>query len=152
MLFQNKKKHTSLIRCKRSRITLLEFLCNKLLLHPEMINIHCSNLFQSSGKPALQESDKRLKNTFGWARIDIITMLVCCVFVASFCFSLLIEALQTLVHIDHLDEMHHPLPVLCIGACGILLNLLCYILIGGFTFNQGVFLHVTNSGDVILCR
>ncbi|EZA54363.1 zinc transporter 1 [Ooceraea biroi] len=99
-----------------------------------------------------KESDKRLKNTFGWARIDIVTMLVCCVFVASFCFSLLIEALQTLVHIDHLDEMHHPLPVLCIGASGILLNVLCYILIGGFTFNQSVFLHVTNSGDVILCR
>lgn len=99
-----------------------------------------------------KESDKRLKNTFGWARIDILTMLVCCVLVASFCFSLLIEALQTLLHIDHLDEMHHPLPVLCIGASGILLNVLCYILIGGFTFNQGVFLHVTSSGDVILCR
>ncbi|XP_071630627.1 uncharacterized protein Znt77c isoform X1 [Temnothorax longispinosus] len=97
-------------------------------------------------------SDRRMKNTFGWARIDIVTMLVCCVFLASFCFSLLMEALQTLVHIDHLDEMHHPLPVLCIGVSGILLNAFCYILIGGFTFNQGIFLHVTKSGDVILCR
>ncbi|XP_012522395.1 zinc transporter 1 isoform X2 [Monomorium pharaonis] len=97
-------------------------------------------------------SDRRMKNTFGWARIDIVTMLVCCVFLASFCFSLLMEALQTLVHIDHLDEMHHPLPVLCIGVSGILLNVFCYILIGGFTFNQGIFLHVTKSGDVILCR
>lgn len=105
-------------------------------------------------EPVLQESwsDRRMKNTFGWARIDIVTMLVCCVFLASFCFSLLMEALQTLVHINHLDEMHHPLPVLCIGASGILLNVLCYILIGGFTFNQGIFLHVTKSGDVILCR
>lgn len=93
-----------------------------------------------------------MKNTFGWARIDIVTMLVCFVFLASFCFSILMEALQTLVHIDHLDEMHHPLPVLCIGASGILLNAVCYILIGGFTFNQGIFLHVTKSGDVILCR
>lgn len=93
-----------------------------------------------------------MKNTFGWARIDIVTMLVCCVFLASFCFSLLVEAMQTLVHIDHLDEMHHPLPVLTIGASGILLNAFCYILIGGYTFNQGIVLHVTMNGDVILRR
>lgn len=97
-------------------------------------------------------SDRRMKNTFGWARIDIVTMLICCVFLASFCFSLLVEALQTLVHIDHLDEMHHPMPVLTIGACGILLNAFCYILIGGYTFNQGLVLHVTMNGDVILRR
>ncbi|CAG5077811.1 Similar to Slc30a1: Zinc transporter 1 (Rattus norvegicus) [Cotesia congregata] len=60
-------------------------------------------------------SDSRMKNTFGWARIDILTMLMCCVLLASFCFSLLVEALQTLIHIDHLDEMHHPVPVMCIG-------------------------------------
>lgn len=34
---------------------------------------------------------------------------------ASFCFSIFVEALQTLVHIDHQDEMHHPISVLCIG-------------------------------------
>ncbi|XP_032668233.1 zinc transporter 1 isoform X2 [Odontomachus brunneus] len=105
-----------------------------------------------STKTKESSSDRRMKNTFGWARIDIVTMLVCFVFLASFCFSILMEALQTLVHIDHLDEMHHPLAVLCIGASGILLNAFCYILIGGFTFNQGIFLHVTKSGDVILRR
>lgn len=111
-----------------------------------------SSVTSLSTKTKESWSDRKMKNTFGWARIDIVTMLVCCVFLASFCFSLLMEALQTLVHIDHLDEMHHPMPVLCIGASGILLNVLCYILIGGFTFNQGVFLHVTEKGDVILCR
>ncbi|XP_011883488.1 PREDICTED: zinc transporter 1 isoform X2 [Vollenhovia emeryi] len=105
-----------------------------------------------STKTKESRSDRRMKNTFGWARIDIVTMLVCCVFLASFCFSLLMEALQTLVHIDHLDEMHHPLPVFCIGVSGILLNAFCYILIGGYTFNQGIFLHITESGDVILRR
>ncbi|XP_076631749.1 zinc transporter 77C [Colletes latitarsis] len=105
-----------------------------------------------STKTKQSRSDRRMKNTFGWARIDILTMLVCCVFLASFCFSLLVEALQTLVHIDHLDEMHHPMPVLAIGASGILLNAFCYILIGGYTFNQGIVLHVTMNGDVILRR
>ncbi|KOC69260.1 Zinc transporter 10 [Habropoda laboriosa] len=105
-----------------------------------------------STKTKQSRSDRRMKNTFGWARIDIVTMLVCCVLLASFCFSLLVEALQTLIHIDHLDEMHHPMPVLTIGACGILLNTFCYILIGGYTFNQGIVLHVTMNGDVILRR
>ncbi|GLV35489.1 Zinc transporter 77C [Carabus blaptoides fortunei] len=91
-----------------------------------------------------------LKNTFGWARIDVIFMLICCVFLASLCFSLIVEALQTLVHINHQDEMHYPIPVMCLGATGILLNGICYLLIGGYTFHQGSFLYVTASGDVVL--
>ncbi|XP_076660993.1 zinc transporter 77C isoform X2 [Halictus rubicundus] len=105
-----------------------------------------------STKTKQSRSDRRMKNTFGWARIDVLTMLVCCVFLASFCFSLLVEALQTLIHIDHLDEMHHPIPVLAIGLSGILLNAFCCILIGGYTFNQGIVLHVTVNGDVMLRR
>lgn len=77
------------------------------------------------------QQERKLRNTFGWARIDIISMLFCCVFLASLCFSILVEALQTLVHIDHFDEMHHPIPVLCVGASGILLNGVCFLLIGG---------------------
>lgn len=79
----------------------------------------------------LSEPTPLLKNTFGWARIDVIMMLICFVFLASLCFSTLVEALQTLVHIDHHDEMHHPIPVLIVGACGLLLNGICYLLIGG---------------------
>lgn len=94
--------------------------------------------------------ERKLKNTFGWTRIDVVTMLICCVFLASLCFSIYVEALQTLVHIDHQDAMHQPVSVLCIGAAGLLLNGLCYLLIGGFTFHQGSFLYVTESGDVVL--
>ncbi|XP_015606086.1 zinc/cadmium resistance protein [Cephus cinctus] len=100
-------------------------------------------------RPTPSKSDRRMKNTFGWARIDIVIILVCCVLHASFCFSLVVEALQTLVHIDHTDAIHHVVPVFCIGAAGILLNVFCYILIGGYTFNQGVFLHVTKHGNVV---
>lgn len=77
------------------------------------------------------EQERKLKNTFGWARIDVISMLICCVFLASLCFSILVEGLQTLVHIDHHDEMHHPIAVLCVGSAGLLLNGICYLLIGG---------------------
>lgn len=85
--------------------------------------------------------ERHLRNTFGWARVDVLVMLIGCVFLASLCFSLLVEALQTLVHISHHDEMHHPIPVMCLGIVGILINILCYLLIGGYTFHQGSFLN-----------
>lgn len=36
------------------------------------------------------------------------------------------------------------------GATGLLLNGVCFLLIGGYTFHQGSFLYVTESGDVVL--
>lgn len=96
------------------------------------------------------QPERELRNTFGWARIDVLVMLIGCVFLASLCFSLLVEALQTLIHISHLDEMHHPIPVLYIGFIGLALNLICYLLIGGYTYHQGSFLHVTEDGNVVL--
>ncbi|XP_014223841.1 uncharacterized protein LOC106650385 isoform X2 [Trichogramma pretiosum] len=97
-------------------------------------------------------SEKRMKNTFGWARIDTVTMLVCCVLLASFCFSILVDSMSVLVHVIHKDAMHYPLTVMSIGAAGVLLNAICYFLIGGYTFNQGIFLHFTSDGNVILKR
>ncbi|GAB0092062.1 zinc transporter 1 [Sergentomyia squamirostris] len=93
-----------------------------------------------------------LRNTFGWTRIDLLTMMIVCIFLASLCFSLLVEALQTLIHIDYADTMHHPILVLIVGATGLVLNGLCYFLIGGYTFHQGSFLHITSSGNVVLDR
>ncbi|CAG9761872.1 unnamed protein product [Ceutorhynchus assimilis] len=105
---------------------------------------------KKTNKRVTTRQERKLRNTFGWTRIDVITMLICCVFLASFSFSIYVEALQTLAHIDHQDAMHHPISVLCIGAAGLLLNGLCYLLIGGYTFHQGSFLYVTESGDVVL--
>ncbi|XP_062561648.1 uncharacterized protein LOC134225506 isoform X2 [Armigeres subalbatus] len=99
-----------------------------------------------------QQRESSLKNTFGWTRIDVLTMLVVCIFLASFCFSAVVEALQTLSHIHHQDAMHYPIPVLILGAMGLILNGLCYLLIGGYTYHQGSFLYITSSGTVILNR
>ncbi|XP_045479879.1 zinc transporter 1 isoform X1 [Harmonia axyridis] len=98
----------------------------------------------------LEAKEDKLKNTFGWARIDVISMLICCVFCASLCFSVIVEALQTLLHMDHLHEMHNPISVFCMGAASFLLNVVCFILIGGYTFHQGSFLYVNESGEVVL--
>lgn len=97
-----------------------------------------------------QRRQHQLKNTFGWTRIDVITMLIVCIFLASLCFSLLVEALQTLIHIDHQDAMHYPIPIIIIGASGLILNGLCYLLIGGYSFRQGSFLRLSSKGEVVL--
>lgn len=99
-----------------------------------------------------QQRENSLRNTFGWTRIDVLTMLVVCIFLASFCFSAVVEALQTLSHIHHQDTMHFPIPVLTLGAMGIILNGFCYLLIGGYTYHQGSFLYITSNGNVVLHR
>ncbi|KAF7991682.1 hypothetical protein HCN44_010483 [Aphidius gifuensis] len=104
----------------------------------------------SSTSNSKTNSSRRMKNTFGWARINILTMVVSCIFLASFCFTTFVEAVQTLFHISHLDAMHQPLLVMALGICGIVLNVFCYIIIGGFTFTQGFFIHVNKDGKVVL--
>ncbi|XP_034104424.1 zinc transporter 1 [Drosophila albomicans] len=104
-------------------------------------------------KLAKRESrEQKLRNTFGWARIDILTMLIVFIILASLSFSLVVEALQTLIHIDHQDTMHLPIPVMMLGFVGLILNGLTYLLIGGYTLHQGSFLHLTPGGNVVLER
>ncbi|XP_054260021.1 proton-coupled zinc antiporter SLC30A1 [Macrosteles quadrilineatus] len=92
--------------------------------------------------------ERQLRNTFGWARVDVLVMLIACVFLSSLCFSVLVEALQTLIHISHHDEMHAPITVLVIGVLSMFLNLLAYLMIGGYTFHQGSFLSAMEAASV----
>lgn len=82
-------------------------------------------------QPKHSSLEKRLKNTFGWARVDVLVMLIGCVVFCSLCFSSVIEAIQILLHISHHDEAHSPIVVFAIGAFGLVLNGLAYVLIGG---------------------
>lgn len=76
-------------------------------------------------------------------------MLVVFIILASFSFSLLIECLQTLLHIDHQDAIHLPVPVMLLGISGLLLNLLCYLMIGGYSMQQSNFFLV-KDGEVVV--
>jgi len=58
-------------------------------------------------------------------------MLGGCVFLASLSFSLVVEAIQTLIHIVHQDSMHQPKSVFFIGLAGIVIHGMCYLLLGG---------------------
>ncbi|KAM7358909.1 zinc transporter 77C isoform 1-T2 [Cochliomyia hominivorax] len=93
-------------------------------------------------EPVPNSSELKIRNTFGWARIEILTMLIVCITLASLSFSLLIESVQTLVHIDHQDSMHLPVHVMILGFVGLLLNGFTYYIIGGYTLHQGSFLHI----------
>ncbi|XP_017476689.1 PREDICTED: zinc transporter 1 isoform X1 [Rhagoletis zephyria] len=116
----------------------------------KIIVVHMSGPHSASATRHRREM--KLRNTFGWTRIDILTMLIVFIILASLSFSLVVEALQTLVHIDHQDTMHLPVIVMVLGFFGLILNGLTYLLIGGYTMHQGSFLHVTPNGDVVLDR
>lgn len=102
--------------------------------------------------PVTNNRERSLRNTFGWTRIDILTMLMVGIFLAAFCFSILVESVQMLVHINHQDTMHLPVAVFTLSVAGLILNVFCYLLIGGYTHHQENFLHIKATGDVVLDR
>jgi len=109
-------------------------------------------------KSQQRQHEKSLKNTFGWARVDVLTMVIVCTFMTSLCFSVIVEVIQTLFHIGHKDhvghknEFHSYRYEICIilGALGLVLNGITYLLIGGYTYHQGSFLHLTSDGNVFI--
>lgn len=83
-------------------------------------------------------------------RIEILTMLISGIFLGAFCFSLFVEAIQTLIHIDHQDTMHYPVVVFSLAVLGLILNVLSYLLIGGYTYHQSNLLYISPNGEVVL--
>jgi solute carrier family 30 (zinc transporter), member 1 len=112
----------------------------------------------SEKKKQQHQHEKSLKNTFGWARVDVLTMVIVCTFLTSFCFSIVVEVIQTLFHIEHKDHVEHDETFheyayetcIILGALGLILNGISYLLIGGYTFHQGSFLHLTPDGNVYI--
>lgn len=61
------------------------------------------------------------KNTFGWARAEVLGALVNAVFLVALCFSITIEACKRFIEVEHI---HEPMLLLCVGALGLVVNLL----------------------------
>ncbi|XP_037079303.1 zinc transporter 1-like [Pollicipes pollicipes] len=80
------------------------------------------------------------KNTFGWARLDVLVTVMTLLFLAALCFSVSVEAVQAMVHAGHQDAIHHPVYIMACAAAVLLGHLLCYVLIGGFTNLQSTLL------------
>lgn len=109
-------------------------------------------------KKEQRRHETSLKNTFGWARVDVLTMVIVCTFLTSLCFSIVVEVIQTLFHIEHKDHVSHEdefhaytyETIIILGALGLVLNGISYLLIGGYTYHQGSFLHLTADGNVYI--
>lgn len=72
------------------------------------------------------------KNTFGWARAEVLGALVNAVFLVALCFSILVEALKRLVEVE---EIKDPKLLLIVGVLGLLVNI-----VGLFLFhNHGMY-------------
>lgn len=69
------------------------------------------------------------KNTFGWARAEILGALVNAVFLCALCFSILIESVKRFIKPD---LIHDPVLILIVGGLGLFING-----IGLFLFKDG---------------
>jgi len=65
------------------------------------------------------------KNTFGWARAEVLGALVNSVFLIALCFTIFVEAIQRLTHahvIEQVDSM------IFVGVAGLVINILGLLL------------------------
>lgn len=68
------------------------------------------------------------KNTFGWARAEVLGALVNAVFLVALCFSITVEACKRFIEV----EMIHDAQLLVIvGGIGLLVNLIGLLLFHG---------------------
>ncbi|XP_013784442.1 zinc transporter 1-like [Limulus polyphemus] len=99
--------------------------------------------------------ERTLKNTFGWARVEVFGVLVNILLLVALCFPICVEALQAMVHASHENtQPRYPLGLITFGAGGLCLNFICIALLGGYTHHQICYFRV-NGGDVqinlVLC-
>lgn len=66
------------------------------------------------------------KNTFGWARAEVLGALVNAVFLVALCFSITIEACKRLIEEE---PIHEPQLLVIVGAIGLLVNVIGLLLL-----------------------
>lgn len=71
------------------------------------------------------------KNTFGWARAEVLGALVNAVFLVALCFSITVEACKRFIEVE---EIHKPRLLVVVGVLGLLINLVGLCLFHGKPF------------------
>ena len=68
--------------------------------------------------------------------MEVVGSISSLIFLFSLCFATAIEALQTLFHSDHLHTLHHPDWVIICSIVNVILWIISYFTIGGFSYHQ----------------
>ncbi|XP_070391577.1 proton-coupled zinc antiporter SLC30A1-like isoform X1 [Dermacentor albipictus] len=93
--------------------------------------------------------ERTLKNTFGWARVEVLGTLVNMLFLMALCFAISVAAVQTIVHASHENtEPHYPMLLLFFGILGLAVDIVCYIVIGGTRVRRGCNLRIVQGAEV----
>lgn len=71
------------------------------------------------------------KNTFGWARAEVLGALVNAVFLVALCFSITIEACKRFIEEEHI---HEPKLLVVVGVIGLFVNFIGLVLLYGEFF------------------
>lgn len=68
------------------------------------------------------------KNTFGWARAEVLGALVNAVFLVALCFSILVEAFKRFIE---MEPIHEPELIVVVGTIGFFINVIGLFLFHG---------------------
>lgn len=74
------------------------------------------------------------KNTFGWARAEVLGALVNAVFLVALCFSITVEACKRFIEVE---KIHDAQLLVIVGGVGLLVNVIGLFLFHG-KFNYGI--------------
>lgn len=87
---------------------------------------------------SVQMSPKKWsKNTFGWARAEVLGALVNAVFLVALCFSITVEACKRFIEVE---RIHDPELLVVVGGIGLLVNVIGLFLFHGKLFCMFVIL------------
>jgi len=69
------------------------------------------------------------KNTYGWARAEVLGALVNSVFLIALCFTIFVEAIQRLTHSHKIEKVDS---MIYVGVAGLIVNVLGLVLFYGY--------------------
>ena len=85
------------------------------------------------------------RNTYGWARAEVVGALVNAVFLITLCFSIVMEAIKRFLMVEPIDDPHM---IMIVGGIGLAINLIGLLIFGhGHAHGGGGHGHAHSDGE-----